>query len=90
MLFQFGERRLVGLGRVELPTRGLGNRCSNQLSYGPRGCNFLILYYLREFRRTFGCPKMVHCSKTVVVCSSLIEVNFTFSGTALIRHYTRG
>ena len=28
---------MVGLGRVELPTRGLGNRCSIHLSYRPRG-----------------------------------------------------
>jgi hypothetical protein len=27
--------RMVGLGRVELPTRGLGNRCSIHLSYSP-------------------------------------------------------
>jgi hypothetical protein len=29
------EVRLVGLGRVELPTNGLGNRCSIHLSYRP-------------------------------------------------------
>jgi hypothetical protein len=29
------ERRLVGLGRVELPTRSLGNCCSIHLSYSP-------------------------------------------------------
>jgi hypothetical protein len=29
------HRNLVGLGRVELPTRGLGNRCSIHLSYRP-------------------------------------------------------
>ena len=31
------QRRLlvVGLGRVELPTNGLGNRCSIHLSYRP-------------------------------------------------------
>jgi hypothetical protein len=28
-------RRLVGLGRVELPTRSLGNCCSIHLSYSP-------------------------------------------------------
>jgi hypothetical protein len=26
---------MVGLGRVELPTNGLGNRCSIRLSYRP-------------------------------------------------------
>jgi hypothetical protein len=26
---------MVGLGRVELPTNGLGNRCSIHLSYRP-------------------------------------------------------
>ena len=30
------ERWMVGLGRVELPTCGLGNRCSIHLSYRPR------------------------------------------------------
>ena len=28
---------MVGLGRVELPTNGLGNRCSIHLSYRPDG-----------------------------------------------------
>ena len=28
-------KKLVGLGRLELPTRGLGNRCSIHLSYRP-------------------------------------------------------
>ncbi len=28
-------RKVVGLGRVELPTYGLGNRRSIQLSYSP-------------------------------------------------------
>ena len=32
---QIGELRLVGLGRVELPTRSLGNCCSIRLSYSP-------------------------------------------------------
>jgi hypothetical protein len=36
---------MVGLGRVELPTNGLGNRCSIHLSYRPYGCNLMILYY---------------------------------------------
>ncbi len=29
-------KKLVGLGRLELPTRGLGNRCSVHLSYRPQ------------------------------------------------------
>ncbi len=29
------QKELVGLGRLELPTRGLGNRCSIHLSYRP-------------------------------------------------------
>ena len=29
------RREMVGLGRVELPTNGLGNRCSIHLSYRP-------------------------------------------------------
>lgn len=32
-LLRIVRRRLVALGRVELPTFGLGNRCSIQLSY---------------------------------------------------------
>jgi hypothetical protein len=31
------RRLVVGLGRVELPTNGLGNRCSIHLSYRPAG-----------------------------------------------------
>ena len=31
----FGERKLVGLGRFELPTPRLSSVCSNQLSYRP-------------------------------------------------------
>jgi len=37
------------------------------VSYGPHGCNLMILYYLCESRRTFRCPKMVHCTKFVVL-----------------------
>jgi hypothetical protein len=29
--------KMVGLGRFELPTHGLGNRCSIHLSYRPEG-----------------------------------------------------
>ena len=29
------SRMMVGLGRFELPTNGLGNRCSIHLSYRP-------------------------------------------------------
>jgi hypothetical protein len=29
------NRVMVGLGRFELPTHGLGNRCSIHLSYSP-------------------------------------------------------
>ena len=31
------RKDLVGLGRFELPTHGLGNRCSIHLSYRPAG-----------------------------------------------------
>jgi hypothetical protein len=41
----------VGLGRVELPTNGLGNRCSIHLSYRPT--NDLILSRVATIRRTF-------------------------------------
>jgi hypothetical protein len=42
---------MVGLGRVELPTNGLGNRCSIHLSYRP--ANDLILSRVATIRRTF-------------------------------------
>lgn len=29
------DKKMVGLGRFELPTHGLGNRCSIHLSYRP-------------------------------------------------------
>ena len=49
---------MVGLGRVELPTNGLGNRCSIHLSYRP--ANDLILSRVGVIRRTFDsgsvCP----------------------------------
>ena len=35
---------MVGLGRLELPTYGLGNRRSIHLSYSPTRGNVLILY----------------------------------------------
>jgi hypothetical protein len=41
---------MVGLGRVELPTNGLGNRCSIHLSYRPvnddliPGCSDLLKF----------------------------------------------
>ena len=34
---------MEALGRVELPTFGLGNRCSIHLSYRADGCNRLFL-----------------------------------------------
>ncbi len=34
-LLQTKRKTVVGLGRLELPTRGLGNRCSIHLSYRP-------------------------------------------------------
>jgi hypothetical protein len=36
------RREMVGLGRVELPTNGLGNRCSIHLSYRPFGLFYRI------------------------------------------------
>jgi hypothetical protein len=32
---QKSNEKMVGLGRFELPTHGLGNRCSIHLSYRP-------------------------------------------------------
>jgi hypothetical protein len=40
--------RMVGLGRVELPTNGLGNRCSIHLSYRP------WLGFYQTWRATFS------------------------------------
>ncbi|VFU16670.1 hypothetical protein SCFA_340008 [anaerobic digester metagenome] len=35
--------------RLELPTRGLGNRCSIRLSYGRRIIAIRILHFLSQF-----------------------------------------
>jgi hypothetical protein len=37
-LLKTKPQNLVAPGRVELPTFGLGNRCSIHLSYGAVGC----------------------------------------------------
>ena len=46
---------MVGLGRVELPTRGLGNRCSIRLSYRPGERTRLILSLFLTLSRKFRC-----------------------------------
>ena len=40
--------KMVGLERVELPTNGLGNRCSIHLSYRPHAIRLLRFYYTRS------------------------------------------
>jgi hypothetical protein len=37
------QKGVVTPGRLELPTRSLGNCCSIHLSYGATNCNRLIL-----------------------------------------------
>ena len=49
-LIDHKRRKVVGLGRFELPTHGLGNRCSILLSYRP---TTLILLRLRTSRLSF-------------------------------------
>ncbi len=44
---------MVGLGRVELPTYGLGNRRSIHLSYSPVMRIGLVYIDFKECRRTF-------------------------------------
>jgi hypothetical protein len=43
---------MVGLGRVELPTRGLGNHCSIQITgqerFVPSRCRFALLLLAME------------------------------------------
>ncbi len=43
-LFDYKRKVVVGLGRFELPTHGLGNRCSILLSYRPTPQPFDILH----------------------------------------------
>jgi hypothetical protein len=45
------RREMVGLGRVELPTNGLGNRCSIHLSYRPFG----LFYRIRQTEWNRAC-----------------------------------
>jgi hypothetical protein len=49
----FELKGLVGLGRVELPTYGLGNRRSIHLSYSPGSSVRLVYIHFCERRRTF-------------------------------------
>ncbi len=42
------NKKLVGLGRFELPTYGLGNRCSIHLSYRPASDDFTRLSANRQ------------------------------------------
>ncbi len=40
----YGPIKMVGLGRLELPTPALSTRCSNQLSYRPLMSKAITLY----------------------------------------------
>ena len=42
---------MVGLGRIELPTYGLGNRRSVQLSYSPNDTSRVFAYYTKKIRK---------------------------------------
>ena len=54
-MLKHSQSEMVGLGRIELPTYGLGNRRSVQLSYNPalfrriplRQGNWCVLYHVR-------------------------------------------
>jgi hypothetical protein len=45
---------VVGLGRFELPTLGLGNQCSIHLSYSPLINRLLQIYYNAPFAWSSG------------------------------------
>jgi hypothetical protein len=45
---------MVGLGRVELPTYGLGNRRSIHLSYSPDSLSDQFNMHLRRLRNNLG------------------------------------
>src|SRR5215208_7938368 len=62
------QRRLVGLGRLELPTSRLSSARSNQLSYKP-----LTLSFLKRIvtcSRATGSHRMVSTSAAPGACSS--------------------
>ena len=50
-------KRMVGLGRVELPTNGLGNRCSIHLSYRPTDVIWPSLHGFSRFTLEFPAGK---------------------------------
>ena len=61
---------MVGLGRFELPTNGLGNRCSIHLSYSPEAGALPILYVsgtAEENIRRCAKFKTVHKCPTSIV-----------------------
>jgi hypothetical protein len=60
-------REMVGLGRVELPTKRLGTACSIHLSYSPRDNRLLRFYYTRP--TTFLLHSTVHWNLPTHICS---------------------
>ena len=56
---------MVAPGRFELPTSGLGNRCSIHLSYGAPFSNLLFHFSLHQSRSTARMRTLhVHCTPT--------------------------
>ena len=67
----------MGLGRVELPTHGLGNRCSIHLSYRPtRVRHSSTRLYAHQFGRAFA------------LVASLLKIT-NFWASFLIRGFAR-
>jgi hypothetical protein len=59
-------QKLVGLGRFELPTHGLGNRCSIHLSYRPEASERMKPHaVLRLAPAVQACP-CPHCGRLSV------------------------
>ena len=61
------DRRVVGLGRVELPTRSLGNCCSIHLSYSPipKG-NFTVDWPRPPMKEADRKPTDMYCEFTAM------------------------
>ena len=76
---------MVGLGRVELPTRSLGNCCSIHLSYSPDGSIISqgrrrdASARLRISSQTAAIEKLDKCAGTIHIFSSCGELRSSFS-----------
>ena len=53
---------MEALGRVELPTNGLGNRCSIHLSYRAIGIDFILLAFSKQEDWYWGAVNEVACN----------------------------